>query len=236
MFKILVIDDEQHILELLSINLTISGYDVDTANDGAAGLAKARTGIYDALIIDIMMPKLDGYTICRQLRASSGTKDVPIILLTAKSSLEDKVNGFEVGADDYLIKPFEPQELLVRLKSLLRRSKKVLPNQEKHLGEILFAGDIRLYPDVLRVSIKNREITLTPIEFEILYCLLQHTDQPVKISAILQEVWGYESDENPDMLRVHFRHLRKKIEENPKQPKYLLTVMNVGYRLAVEPD
>lgn len=235
MFKILAIDDEQHILDLIKINLNISGYEVETAHDGAEGLAKAKHGNFDAVIIDIMMPKLDGYTVCEQLRSSVETKDTPIILLTAKNALEDKVKGFDVGADDYLVKPFEPQELLVRLKALLRRSKKPIL-QDKKITEILHAGDIKLFPDVLKANIKNKEISLTPIEFEILYCLLQHTDQPVKLSTILFEVWGYQGEENPDMLRVHFRHLRQKIEENPKQPKYLLTVMNVGYRLAVQPE
>jgi two-component system alkaline phosphatase synthesis response regulator PhoP len=235
MFKILAIDDEQHILDLVTINLNISGYDVETAIDGAEGLAKAKNGKFDAVIADIMMPKLDGYTICEQLRSNPETKETPIILLTAKNSLEDKVKGFDVGADDYLVKPFEPQELLVRLKALLRRSKKTI-SQDKKIKEILTAGDVKLFPDVLKASIKDKEINLTPIEFEILYCLLQHTDQPVKLSSILHEVWGYDGEENPDMLRVHFRHLRQKIEDNPKQPKYLLTVMNVGYRLAVQPE
>ncbi|MBC7475618.1 MAG: response regulator transcription factor [Candidatus Sericytochromatia bacterium] len=235
MFKILAIDDEQHILDLIKINLNISGYEVETCHDGAEGLAKAKSGNFDAVIIDVMMPKLDGYTVCEQLRGYQNTKETPIILLTAKNALEDKVRGFDVGADDYLIKPFEPQELLVRLKALLRRSKKQV-SPDKKITEILSAGDIKLFPDVLKANIKDKEINLTPIEFEILYCLVQHTDQPVKLSTILFEVWGYQGEENPDMLRVHFRHLRQKIEENPKQPKYLLTVMNVGYKLAVEPE
>jgi DNA-binding response OmpR family regulator len=235
MYKILVIDDEKNILDLISINLNISGYEVDTAIDGAEGLAKAKRDNYDAFIIDVMMPKLDGYKVCEQLRSNPNTREIPIIMLTAKDSLQDKVKGFDIGADDYLTKPFEPQELLVRLKSLLRRSKKVF-NNDKKISEILSAGNIRLFPDVLKIKIKDREIQLTPIEFEIIYCLLQHTDQPVKISTILSEVWGYDSDENPDMLRVHFRHLRQKIEEDPKNPKYLVTVMNVGYRLVVSPD
>lgn len=235
MFKVLVIDDEQHILDLVSINLNMSGYEVDIAKDGAEGLAKAKTTNYDAIIVDVMMPKLDGYTVCEQLRSNSSTKETPIIMITAKSTLDDKVKGFDSGADDYITKPFEPQELLVRLKALMRRSKKPIP-QDKKIKEILAAGDLKLYPDVLKISIKDREVSLTPIEFEIIYCLLQHTDQPVKLSNILLEVWGYQEDENPDMLRVHFRHLRQKMEENPKQPKYLITVMNVGYRLAVQPD
>jgi DNA-binding response OmpR family regulator len=235
MYKILVIDDEKNILDLISINLNISGYEVDTAIDGAEGLAKAKRDNYDAFIIDVMMPKLDGYKVCEQLRSNPNTREIPIIMLTAKDSLQDKVKGFDIGADDYLTKPFEPQELLVRLKSLLRRSKKVF-NNDKKISEILSAGNIRLFPDVLKIKIKDKEIQLTPIEFEIIYCLLQHTDQPVKISTILSEVWGYDSDENPDMLRVHFRHLRQKIEEDPKNPKYLVTVMNVGYRLVVSPD
>lgn len=235
MFKVLAIDDEQYILDLIKINLSISGYQIETANDGAEGLAKAKQGNFDAILIDVMMPKLDGYTVCNQLRGNPDTKETPIIMLTAKNALEDKVQGFDSGADDYVTKPFEPQELMVRLKALLRRSKKAV-SADKKITEILHAGDIRLFPDVLKVTIKDNEINLTPIEFEIMYCLLQHTDQPVKLSTILFEVWGYQGEENPDMLRVHFRHLRQKIEENAKQPKYLLTVMNVGYRLAVQPD
>lgn len=234
MFKILAVDDEQNILDFVKINLEISGYEVETAKDGAEGLAKAKTGEYDAIVMDVMMPKLNGYTVCEQLRALPVTKETPIIMLTAKGTLDDKVKGFDSGADDYLIKPFEPQELLVRLKALMRRSKKQV-QKDKKFTEILSAGDLKLSPDVLKVIIKDKEISLTPIEFEILYCLLQHTDQPVKLSTILLEVWGYQEEENPDMLRVHFRHLRQKIEENPKNPKYLLTVMNVGYRLAVQP-
>ncbi|MFN8577845.1 MAG: response regulator transcription factor [Candidatus Sericytochromatia bacterium] len=235
MFKILAVDDEQYILDLIKINLSISGYQVETASDGAEGLAKAKQGNFDAILIDVMMPKLDGYTVCNQLRGNAETKETPIIMLTAKNALEDKVQGFDSGADDYLTKPFEPQELMVRLKALLRRSKKPV-SQDKKITEILQAGDIKLFPDVLKIKIKDEEINLTPIEFEIMYCLLQHTDQPVKLSTILFEVWGYQGEENPDMLRVHFRHLRQKIEENAKQPKYLLTIMNVGYRLAVQPD
>ncbi|MFN8670541.1 MAG: response regulator transcription factor [Candidatus Sericytochromatia bacterium] len=235
MTKILVIDDEEEISDFIKINLELSGYEVAIASDGAEGLAKAKNGNFDAIITDIMMPKLDGYTVCEQIRAYNNTKEIPIIMLSAKGALEDKVEGFNRGADDYLTKPFEPQELLVRLKSLLRRNKKEIVTDKK-IKEILSAGDIRLQPDVLKMYIKDRLINLTPIEFEIIYCLLQHTDQPVKLSTILQEVWGYTEEENPDMLRVHFRHLRQKIEIDPKAPKYLVTVMNIGYKLAVSPD
>ncbi|MEK7431896.1 MAG: response regulator transcription factor [Cyanobacteriota bacterium] len=235
MFKILLIDDEKEILDFIKINLEISCYDVHTASDGAEGLAKAKTGEFDAIITDIMMPKLDGYTMAEQIRSNPLTKETPIIMLSAKGSLEDKVQGFNTGADDYLTKPFEPQELLVRLKALLRRNHKEISNDKK-IKEILVAGDITLSPDILKLTIKDRLISLTPIEFEIIYCLLQYTDQPVKLSTILQEVWGYTDEENPDMLRVHFRHLRQKIEENPKSPKYLVTVMNIGYKLAVSPN
>lgn len=234
MYKILAIDDEKDILDIIKINLNISGYEVETASDGAEGLAKAKLGIFDAILIDVMMPKLDGYTVCEQIRTNPATKETPVVILTAKNTLEDKVQGFNSGADDYMTKPFEPQELLVRLKALMRRSKKNV-SEEKKMKEILSAGDIKLYPDALKVSIKERVFSLTPIEFEIMYCLLQHTDQPVKLSTLLHEVWGYTEEENPDMLRVHFRHLRQKVEENQKHPKYLITVMNVGYKLAVQP-
>jgi DNA-binding response OmpR family regulator len=232
MARILIVDDDPLIIDLVSLNLQLSGYEVESAADGAAGLARARSGTFDAAIVDVMMPKLDGYQLVGQLRNLPATRDLPIIVLTAKGTLDDKVQGFDAGADDYLVKPFEPQELLVRLRAMLRRR---TPPQSQGWTEILQAGDISLFPEALQVRLREHRATLTPTEFEIVHCLLQHVDQPVPLVTILQEVWGYDADEGVEMLRVHVRHLRQKQELEPKSPRYLVTVPNVGYRLAVSP-
>ena len=231
MSRILIVDDDPLIIDLVTLNLQLSGYDVEAAADGAAGLARARAGSFHAAIIDVMMPKLDGYQLVQQLRQIPQTRALPIIVLTAKGTLDDKVRGFDAGADDYLVKPFEPQELLVRLRAVLRRQQQ----QPQSWTEILMAGDVALFPEALQVKLKTQAITLTPTEFEIVHCLLQHVDQPVPLATILQEVWGYDADEDVEMLRVHVRHLRLKLEAEPKAPRYLVTVPNVGYRLAVSP-
>ncbi|MBC7542472.1 MAG: response regulator transcription factor [Candidatus Sericytochromatia bacterium] len=231
MSRILIVDDDPLIIDLVTLNLQLSGYDVESAGDGAAGLARARSGIFHAAIIDVMMPKLDGYQLVQQLRQLPQTRALPIIVLTAKGTLDDKVRGFDAGADDYLVKPFEPQELLVRLRAVLRRQQ----SHPQSWTEILTAGDVVLFPEALQVRLKKHAVTLTPTEFEIVHCLLQHVDQPVTLATILQEVWGYDADEDVEMLRVHVRHLRLKLEAEPKAPRYLVTVPNVGYRLAVSP-
>ncbi|MEW5820344.1 MAG: response regulator transcription factor [Cyanobacteriota bacterium] len=228
--RVLIVDDDPEIMDWLYLDLQLSGYTVDYATDGYVGLQKAQQEKYDCIILDVMMPRIDGFQVCSQLRQQASTKEVPIILLTAKGTLEDKIVGFNSGADDYLVKPFDIQELLVRLRALMRRSSNPEDN-EKPSSENLSAGDLRLSPESLEVQIKDKIIKLTPTEFEILYCLMQHVNQAVSLSTILDEVWGYEADEDVRMLRVHIGGLRQKIEENHKKPKYLQTVTNVGYKL-----
>ncbi|MDD3014144.1 MAG: response regulator transcription factor [Candidatus Gastranaerophilales bacterium] len=223
--RVLIVDDDQQIMDWLYLDLQLSGFSVDCASDGLNGLQKARQNHYDLLILDVMMPKMDGYEVCKNIRKTN--KELPIILLTAKGTIEDKITGFNHGADDYLVKPFDIQELLVRMRALLRRS---YP-QEQELNEVLESGDIKLFPDSLEVQIKNKLIKLTPTEFEILYCLLQHVNQAVKLNTLLKEVWGYDSDEDVRMVRVHMGGLRQKIEVNPKTPKYVQTITNIGYKL-----
>ena len=154
-------------------------------------------------------------------------KDIHIILLTAKGTIDDKVMGFDSGANDYLVKPFDIQELLVRMRALLRRNETVMPVNV----ETLEAGEIKLFPDSLEVGISSKIIKLTPTEFEILYCLMQHVNQAVGYSTLLDEVWGYDADEDVRMVRVHVGCLRQKIEPNPKVPLFVKTVTNVGYKL-----
>jgi len=223
--RLLLIDDDQEIMDWLKLDLKLNGYNVDCASDGAEGLQKAINGNYDLIVLDVMMPKMNGFDVCQNIRKVN--KDVPIILLTAKGTIDDKITGFNRGADDYLVKPFDIQELLVRARALMRRS----AAGQVETNEVLEAGDIKLFPDSLEVSINNQIKKLTPTEFEILYCLMQHINQAVSYSTLLSEVWGYDADEDVRMVRVHVGGLRQKIEETPKNPKYLKTVTNVGYKL-----
>ena len=155
----------------------------------------------------------------------------PVIMITAVSEEQKIVSGLKIGADDYIVKPFDVQEVLLRVRVLLRRNGYSDNNKVQMSKEILKVGDIELFPDFLETAIKDKRIKLTPTEFEILYCLMQHFDTSVTLAVLLDEVWGYDSDEDVRMLRVHVGGLRQKIEEDPKHPVYLQTVTNVGYKL-----
>ena len=224
--RLLIVDDDKQIRELLAFDISQSGYLTDCAQDGEEGLKKALENEYDLILLDVMMPKMNGYDVCKNIRVIK--PNVPILMLTAKGTIEDKTQGFDCGADDYLIKPFEIQEVLLRIRALLRR---VEPNINKNTKEVLRLGDIQILPDSLEAVIVDKKVKLTPTEFEILYCLMQHTNSPVTLSVLLDEGWGYESDEDVRMVRVHVGGLRQKIEENTRKPKYLHTVVNVGYKL-----
>ncbi len=226
--RLLIVDDDKQIRELLCFDIASSGYIVDSAKDGQEGLKKALENNYDLILLDVMMPKMNGYDVCKNIRIAK--PNIPILLLTAKGSIEDKTEGFDVGADDYLIKPFEIQEVLLRIRALLRRGDSAALN-EKNSKEILRAGDIEILPDSLEVVIVDKKIKLTPTEFEILYCMMQHINSPVTLATLLDEVWGYDSNEDVRMVRVHVGGLRQKIETNTREPKYLHTVVNVGYKL-----
>ncbi len=224
--RLLIVDDDKQIRELLTFDIEQSGYIVDCASDGEEGLKKALENNYDLILLDVMMPKMDGFAVCKNIRIQNPT--VPILMLTAKGDIKDKTQGFDCGADDYLIKPFEIQEVLLRIRALLRRNQ---PAIQKNPKEVLRAGDIQILPDSLEAVIKGKKVKLTPTEFEILYCLMQHINTPVTLAVLLDEVWGYGDDEDVRMVRVHVGGLRQKIEENTRTPKYLHTVVNVGYKL-----
>ncbi len=236
MVDILVADDDAEIVDLLRLDLELMGFSIDFVSDGLAASKKAESKRYDLVILDVMMPKMDGFEVCKKLRASRLSANTPIILLTAKGTIEDKIRGFNAGADDYLVKPFEFQELMVRMRALFRRTGTLNVQHAQRKNELLAAGEIQLLPTSLECRIKGRTVKLTPTEFEILYCLMQHVGEAVALGTILQEVWGYEADEDVRMLRVHIGGLRQKIEGDHKNPKYLQTVTNVGYRLNVTPD
>ncbi|MCR5261252.1 MAG: response regulator transcription factor [Candidatus Gastranaerophilales bacterium] len=227
--NLLIVDDDTDIRELLEFDLSQSGYTVDTAKDGAEGLQKALNNCYDLVLLDVMMPKMNGFDVCKNIKAHK--PDLPVLMLTAKGTIADKTDGFNSGAEDYIVKPFDIQEVLLRVRVLLRRSGSSDNKSPAKVKEILKVGDIELFPDYLETTIKDKKIKLTPTEFEILYCLMQHFDTSVTLAVLLNEVWGYDSDEDVRMLRVHVGGLRQKIEENPKHPVYLQTVTNVGYKL-----
>ncbi len=225
--RILIADDDDQIRELLVFDIQSSGYIVDFAENGEIALKKALENSYDLIMLDVMMPKMNGYDVCKNIRLVK--PDIPILMLTAKGSIADKTEGFDVGADDYLVKPFEIQEVLLRIRALLRRNdNKAEVKTEK---EILRAGDIEILADSLEVIAADKKVKLTPTEFEILYCLMQHLNKPVPLAVLLDEVWGYGSDEDVRMVRVHVGGLRQKIEADSRNPKYLHTVTNVGYKL-----
>lgn len=232
MSKILVIDDDPAILELVKINIELMGHEAIITLDGIKGFALAKQEMPDLIILDVMMPEVDGFTVAQRIRQNENTKEIPVLMLTALGMLQDKVQGFNSGVDDYLVKPFELEELKVRIKALLRRSSSIPESLKK--PEILTTGDITLLPENLSVKIKDQEIKLTPIEFEILNCLVQNHGQTVASGTLLQEVWGYSEDDDVETIRVHIRHLRSKLEKAIPNKKYVETIYGGGYKLIPE--
>ena len=198
--SLLIVDDDDEIRELLEFDLAQSGYKVDTAQNGFDGLEKAVNNYYDLVLLDVMMPKMNGFDVCKNIRKSK--PELPVLLLTAKGTIDDKTQGFDCGADDYLVKPFDIQEVLLRVRALLRRKSDSQPEQLLK-KEILKMGEIEIFPESLEALINDKKTKLTPTEFEILYCLMQHFNKAVPLATLLDEVWGYDSDEDVRMLRVH---------------------------------
>jgi two-component system, OmpR family, response regulator RpaA len=227
--RILVIDDDPAIAELVAINLEMAGYDVTQVTDGIKGQALAVQMVPDLIMLDLMLPKVDGFTICQRLRRDERTANILVLMLTALGQTQDKVEGFNAGADDYLTKPFELEEMLVRVRALLRRTDRI-PQAAKHT-EILSYGPLTLMPERFEILWNETVIKLTRLEFELLHCLLQRHGQTVSPSEILQEVWGYDPNDDIETIRVHVRHLRTKLEPDPRHPKYIKTVYGAGYCL-----
>ena len=225
--RILIVDNDDEIRELLEFDVAQSGYFVDTAKDGLEGLNKALNNSYDLILLDVMMPKMNGFDVAKNIRQAKLA--IPILMLTAKGTIDDKTEGFDCGVDDYLVKPFDIQEVLLRIRVLPRRNQ--VEDKNSITDDILNVGDIRIFPETLACVVVNKRTKLTPTEFEILYSLMQHFNHPVTLATLLDEVWGYDSNEDVRMLRVHVGGLRNKIEPAPKTPKYLHTVTNVGYKL-----
>lgn len=227
--RILLIDDDPAISEIVAINLEMAGYDVSQSVDGTKGQVLAVQLLPDLIVLDLMLPKLDGLTICQRLRRDQRTLNIPVLMLTGLSQTSHKVEGFNAGADDYLTKPFAVEEMLVRVRALLRRSDRI-PSAAKH-SEILSYGPLTLVSERFEVIWFNKVVKLTHLEFELLHCLLQHHGQTVSPSKILQEVWGYSPDDDIETIRVHIRHLRTKLEPDSRHPRYIKTVYGAGYCL-----
>jgi two-component system response regulator RpaA len=226
---ILLVEDDSDMRDLVAGHLEHGGFNVQRAEDGIKGQALALQHSPDVILLDLMLPKVDGLTLCQRLRRDERTARIPILMLTALGGTKDKVSGFNSGADDYLTKPFDLEELMVRVKALLRRSERA-PLSSKH-NEILSYSCLTLVPERFEAIWFDHPVRLTHLEFELLHCLLQRHGQTVAPSLILKEVWGYEPDDDIETIRVHVRHLRTKLEPDPRKPRFIKTVYGAGYCL-----
>jgi DNA-binding response OmpR family regulator len=229
--KILIVEDEPAVARGLQYGLEIEGFKVLWAKTGRAALEITVDQNPDLVLLDIRLPDINGFDVCRQLRAD-GIR-IPILMLTARDEPVDKVVGLELGADDYVVKPYDLRELIARIRALLRRAYGELSSTSP--GERIVVGDLVLDLDELSVTNQGKDISLTPIEFRILRYLALHPNRPVNRSAIVDAVWGYSPGIGSDrMVDVHIRHLRQKLEINPANPQLIQTVRGIGYRFGVQ--
>ncbi len=233
--NILVVDDERTIREVLRRYLELEGYLVTEAETGPQALSLLQSQMPDLILLDVMLPGVDGFSITRRLRHPSENNplriegDIPIILLTARSNEMDRIAGLELGADDYVTKPFSPRELVARVKTVLRRSATAEVESEAPVA----CGKLRLDPRSRSVDVAGDPVTLTAKEFDLLYFLMRHPSQVFKRQQLLDQVWGYEFYGDESTVTVHVRRLREKLEANPSKPDYIQTVWGVGYKFGV---
>lgn len=224
MESILVIDDEAAIRELLKYNLEKEGYKVTGASDGEHALNLMDKSKFDLVILDLMLPGINGLEVCRKMRQDHSLSTIPIIMLTAKGEEIDKVVGLELGADDYVTKPFGVRELLARIKVRLRRTS--LDREE----DIIVKGDLVIDSSAFSIRVRNEEVDFTPKEFELLKLLATHPGKVYTRDELLEKIWGYEYPGDTRTVDVHVRHLRQKIEKDPSIPEYIETLRGIGYR------
>jgi two-component system response regulator RegX3 len=224
MKKILIVEDERPLAEALEYNLEQEGYAVEIARDGASGREKFQAGGVDLVLLDLMLPVMDGLEVCRNIRRDSS---VPILILTAKDSDLDKVLGLELGADDYVTKPFNTRELLARIKAVLRRVQVPVTTDAVRLQW----GEIKMDSGSREVTVGEEDLSLTPLEYGILEVFLRHPRKALPREYLITQVWGGNFYGPTKTLDVHIRHLREKVEDDPSHPRYIVTVRGIGYRL-----
>lgn len=222
--KILIVEDEQSIQKLLEFTLQQADFITVLANDGEEAVEKVLDEQPDLIILDLMLPKIDGIEVCRMLR--KGNIETPIIMLTAKGEEMDKIVGLEMGADDYMTKPFSPREVAARVRAVLRRTGERSPSKEKKL----VAGQLTVYPERLEVYLDDKPLEFTPKEFELLVHFMKHPNRVFSRDQLLQAVWNYDFAGDSRIVDVHVSHLRDKIEENTRKPRYIKTMRGVGYK------
>lgn len=222
--NILIVEDEADLVELISYNLKKEGFNLDSAIDGEAALSKIKKGRYDLVVLDLMLPGIQGMELCRILRSDPKTETLPVIMLTAKGDEVDKILGLEMGADDYITKPFSPRELVARVKAVLRRSLEK-PSSEK----VLKVGELVIDKERYTVTIKGKPIKLSAKEFKLLLFLTERKGKVFNRERLLDAIWSDEAFVEPRTVDVHIRRLRAQIEEDPAHPKYIKTLRGIGY-------
>ena len=222
--RVLVVDDEKIIVKGIKFSLEQDGMEVDTAYDGEEALNKVKENEYDIILLDLMLPKLNGFETCQQIREFS---DIPIIMLTAKGADMDKILGLEYGADDYITKPFNILEVKARIKAIIRRNTKSTMKRDNE--NVIVKGDLKLDIDGRRLLIAGKEVNLTAKEFDLLELLITNPNKVYSRDNLLNTIWGYEYSSDARTVDVHVRRLREKIEDNPSEPKYVHTKWGVGY-------
>lgn len=225
--KILVVDDEKELTALVSLHMKMAGFEVITAANGEKALELSREESPDLIILDLMIPKIDGWQVCEQLREDPATKDIPVIMLTARAQIEDKLKGFEAGADDYVTKPFSPRELVARVKRVLARSE-----AEPSMPKRLIKGKTEINLEDFKVRVSGKEVVLTEKESAVLKVLVAKKGELLTHEQILDEVWGEDIVEYGN-IDVHIRHLREKIEADPDNPEIIRTVKGEGYKFEI---
>lgn len=228
MYNILVCDDDKEIVEAIEIYLTQEGYHILKAYDGIEALAILEKEEVNLLILDVMMPRLDGIRATLKIRENNS---LPIIILSAKSEDADKILGLNIGADDYVTKPFNPLELMARVKSQLRRYNQLGGNSKKDDDKVYEAGGLKINDDLKEVTVDGEAVKLTPIEYNILLLLMKNQGRVFSINQIYESIWNEDAIGADNTVAVHIRHIREKIEINPKEPRYLKVVWGVGYKI-----
>jgi len=233
MSLILIVDDEPDVATTIEMGLRRRSFQTAVVHSGVEALKTARRQRPDLIVLDIMMPNMDGLEVCRRLRSDALLSDVPILFLTARGKIDDKIEGFQAGADDYLAKPFHLEELALRVRALLRRTK---PQVKEEPPTVLQVGDLKLDCRTFEVHVEDRHALLTPVEFDLLYHLMSNAGQVFSSERLLQEVWDFPYDTgSPDLVRMHIRNLRAKVEANPRKPVFIRTISRHGYTVP-KPD